>query len=163
MPTPILGTADPDPTIFQRVGKIASEWAWVEMILSEMLAHFCQADHGSMYVITKNVSASTITDWIRTLTKIKVQPDTSQKIILDLLTEVDLARSERNTVVHGVWRAHDTPGFGLVQTFNWDRQEVMRDELWSTSDLDAVIEDLHDIQKRLSGLGLTMGFLTVRE
>jgi hypothetical protein len=117
--------------ILQRIGKIASEWAWVEMLLGEMLAHFCHADPGSMYVITHNVSVATQTDWLRTLAEIQVKDETTKKVILDLLNEVDGARTERNTIVHGVWRAHSEAGFGFVQTFRWDRQEVVRDELWS--------------------------------
>jgi hypothetical protein len=67
MPDPIFRVKEPDPEIYQRVGKVAAEWAWVEMLLGEMLAHFCHADHGSMYVITQNVAIATVTGWLRTL------------------------------------------------------------------------------------------------
>lgn len=152
MPHPLLDTAPPEAPIYERIGKIASEWAWVELLLAEMLARFCQADPGAMYVVTQSVSGSTMTDWLRTLTQIKVKDLTSCKAILDLLTEIDDARTERNTVVHGVWKAHQEPGFGWVQTMRWDRSEVVKTELWSLSDLDEVIEHIERIQLMLGNL-----------
>jgi hypothetical protein len=159
MPDPLFQAVPPEPAIYERVGRIAAEWSWVEMLLGETLSHFCHADPGSMYVITQNVSAATVTDWLRTLVQIKVKEDTSAKIILDLLTEIDAARAERNTVVHGVWRAHEEPGFGWVQTFRWERSEVVKNELWSLADLDAVAEDLMRLQLMLGNLGIKLGFL----
>ena len=159
MPIPVLGATAPESAILERIGKIASEWAWVEMLLGEMLAHFCSADHGAMYVITHNVSVATQTDWLRTLTEIQVKDDATKKVILELLNRVDDARTERNTVVHGTWRAHAERGFAFVQTFRWDRQEVVRDELWSVADLDATAEDIASLQTMLTNLGIRMKFL----
>ncbi|MEX2450433.1 MAG: hypothetical protein WD407_06215 [Rhodospirillales bacterium] len=139
MTNPILSTKDPDPQIYQRIGKIAAEWSWVEMLLSEMLAHFCRAGP-VMYVVTQRIATTTITGSLRTLADIQVKDSDAVKAILDLLAEVDIARAERNVIVHGAWRAAAEPGFAWVQTFKWSRQEVVRDELWSTSDLDAVAD-----------------------
>lgn len=161
MPDSILGVTPPESTIYERIGKIASEWAWVEMLLGEALAHFCHADPGSMYVITHNVSVATQTDWLRTLTEIQVKDATTKKVILDLLGEVDDARTERNTIVHGTWRAHHEPGFAWVQTFKWDRAEVVRDELWSLGDLDAAAQNIASLQLMLANLGVKMGFLHI--
>ena len=162
MPIPILGATAPESAILQRIGKIASEWAWVEMLLGEMLAHFCRADPGSMYVITHNVSVATQTDWLRTLAEIHVKDVATKKVILDLLKEVNDTRAERNTIVHGVWRAHTELGFGFVQTFRWERQEVVRDELWSAADLDATAEHIASLQTMLTNLGIRMNFLHPR-
>jgi hypothetical protein len=159
MPDPILDVKEPGPEIYQRIGQVAADWAYVEMLLGEMLAHFCHADHGSMYVITQNVAIATVTGWLRTLVEIKVKDATAAKVISDLLTDVDDTRTERNVVVHGVWKAADEPGFAWVQTFKWDRQEVARNELWSTGDLDALIQHIAVIQLMLANLGDRMGFL----
>jgi hypothetical protein len=162
MPNPILGATAPDTEIYTRIGKVAAEWAWIEILLAEMLAHSCHADPGAMYVITQNVSAATITDWLRTLTQIQIKDAPSATVILNLLNEIDDARGERNTIVHGTWFAADEPGFAWLQTFKWERQEVARSELWSTGDLDAVIDNLTTIQLMLSNLGITMGFLKLQ-
>ncbi len=162
MPNKILDAKEPSPEIHQRIGKVASEWAWVEHLLAEMLAHFCRADHGAMYVITQNVSAATVTGWLRTLTEIQVKDVASAKVILDLLSEVDDARAERNTIIHGTWTSSDDPSAAFVRTFKWERQEVSRSELWSIDDLDDLLNRLTNIQLMLGNLGLSMGFLNPR-
>lgn len=159
MTTSLLGSIDVLPDFQQRIGRIAVEWSWIEMLLGEMLAHFCKADHGSMYVITQSVSGSTITDWLRTLAQIKIKEDAGRKVIMDLLAEVDAARSERNTYVHGVWNGHEEPSLATVQTFKWDRAEVVQTSVCSVADLDDVISHLETVQLMLGNLGLGMGFL----
>lgn len=129
------------------------------MLVAEMLAHFCQADHGSMYVITQSVGVASQTDWLRTLTQVRVKDAQTIAVVLGVLNEIDAARNERNTIVHGTWRAHTEPGHAMVQTFNWSRAEVARDELWDLQELDAVIEHIQRLQLMLGNLGLKMGFL----
>lgn len=158
MANPILGVIDPGSDIYQRIGKVAIEWAWIEILLGEMLSHFCRADPGAMYVITQTVSAATITSWLRTLTQIQVHDGDSAKVISDLLNDVDDARSERNTIVHGIWWAADDPGFAWVQTARWEREEVTRSELWSIGDLDATIANMNAIQLMLANLGIKLDF-----
>ncbi len=159
MPSPVLDQKPPEPAILERIGKVASEWAWVELLLAEMLAHFCRADHGSMYVITQNVSSATINGWLRILTEIHVKDMAAKETILAMLKEIDDAREERNLIVHGVWKTHDTPGFAWVQTMRWERSEVFKTELWSVPDLDAAIENIVGCQTMLGNLGLKLGFL----
>lgn len=159
MPSRILGVTDPDSEIYNRIGKVATEWSWIEMLLAEMLAHFCHADHGAMYVVTQSVSSASIIGWLRTLTDIQVKDQAQAKVVLELLNEVDDARTERNTIIHGTWRAADDPGFAWVHTLRWGRQEVAREELWSLADLDAAIHNLTQVQLMLANLGVKMGFL----
>lgn len=158
MTNPICGTRDPDPGIYQRIGQVTSEWAWIKLILGETLAHFCHADPGAMYVITQNASSASITDWLRTLTQIQVKDAPSAEVILSLLKQIDDVRAERNIVVHGTWRAGDDPTTAWVQTLRWERREVVRDELWSIGDLDDLIGEMSDLQARLAELGVSMGF-----
>jgi hypothetical protein len=159
MPDPILGEKAPDASILQRIGNVATEWSWIESMLAEMLAFYCRADPGSLYVITQKTASSSQIEWLRVLTQIKVKEPDTAKVILDLLTEIDDARCERNTIVHGIWRGHDTPGFGWVRTINWERCEVVKTELWSSADLDSAAENIVHLQLKLANLGRIMGFL----
>jgi hypothetical protein len=160
MTDPIFGVTDPDPEIYARIGKVATNWSRVETLMGEMLAHFCSADHGSMYVITQNVSNSTVVGWLRTLTEVRVKERDVSDVILNLLTEIDDTRAERNVVVHGIWRGHDAPGFAHVRTVRWERRDVAREELWSSNDLDDLISQIERLQLKLGNLGVTLGFLT---
>jgi len=162
MPDAILGLPECDATIYERIGRIASEWSWVESLLAEMLSHFCRADAGAMYVITQNVSSSTVSSWLKTLTEIRISDLQSRSVILDLLNEIDHVRAERNTVVHGLWSGYEAPGFGIVRTMRWDRAEVARTEMHSIADLDALIAHIRSIQLGLGNLGIRMGFLVLR-
>ncbi len=160
MPHPEIGISPPDKEIYARIGMVASEWAYIEMLLDKMLAHFISAPPGTTYVITQTVGSASIVQWIRTLidVRLRTRPE-NFAILTDLLNEVDGARSERNTIVHGVWRAGDVEGAAIVQTFRWDRAEVIRDEVLSPPDLDDFIEELQQIQKRLKDAGVSLGFL----
>lgn len=158
MPNPILGAATVSDDFYQRIGRIAVEWSWVEHLCSDLLAHFCSADPGAMYVITQNVSNSTVTDWLRTIGHIKLsQPDASEAL-KELLLEVDAARTERNTIVHGTWLGHTEDGFAIVNTFKWERAEVSKDELYSIADLDDLIDQMEGLQLALANFGIQMGF-----
>jgi hypothetical protein len=163
MPDAILGERAPSAEVYRRIGQVAAEWGWVEQLLADMLAHFCHAEPGAIYVLTQNVSNSTVGSWLRTLIDIKIKDAHFAKIIADLLTEVDDARTERNVIVHGLWRGHEEgDGFAWVQTLRWDRAEVARDELWSLADLDESIDNIQKIQLMLSNLGVRMGFLKLQ-
>ena len=158
MPDPILDEQEVDELIYTKIGAVAAEWSWVETLLADMLAHFYSADHGSMYVITQDVSVSTVVGWLRILTDVKVKDPNSANIILNLLNEIDDARARRNIVVHGNWSGHDTPGFAYVSTVRWTRSEVARSELWSASDLNDLITDIQSLQLQLGNLGLRLGY-----
>lgn len=163
MPAPIIGAQSVDNEVYIRIGRVAAEWSYVEMLLSEMLAHFCHADPGSMYVITQDVSIASVTSWLRTLTEIQVKEPGSRKVLIDLLNEIDDVRARRNIVVHGAWSGHDTPGFAFVSTIRWSRSEVARSEMWSTDDFGDLLVDMADLQTRLAALGIGMGFLRLDE
>lgn len=139
IPDPILGASDCDPGIYERIGRIATEWSWVELLLSDMLSYFCRAESGSMYVITQSVSISSIIGWLQTLVEIKVQDLQTRDTLLDLLREIDSLRTERNTAVHGIWLGGGAPVFAMVQTMRWGRAEVVKSQMNSISDLDDVI------------------------
>ena len=50
-----------EPEFHERLGRIITSWAVIESLQAEFLAHLLQADPGSMYIMTQNVSAKTVT------------------------------------------------------------------------------------------------------
>jgi hypothetical protein len=159
MPHAILDLKQLSPEFYQRIGRVAAEWGWVEMVLHEMLAFFCKADPGSMYVITQSVGVSSVVGWLRILAGISLADHSTVQVISDLLKDIDEARAERNTVVHGTWTGHDDPTLALVQTFKWDRVEVAKTEVWDTADLDDLIAHIESLQLVLGNIGVKFGFL----
>jgi hypothetical protein len=159
MPDPVIDAAPPDDQILIRIGTVATEWSWVESLTAEFLAHLLQADPGAMYVITQSAANSAITNWVKTLIEIRFKDHDATGILLNLFKEIEDARLERNTIIHGLWHADPQPGFAHVGTFRWTREEVARDEMWSTHDLDDFIEHVRLLQRQLGNLGLRLGFL----
>jgi hypothetical protein len=159
MPNPILDAKPVSTEILALIGSVSTEWAWIEMLLAEMLAHFCSADHGSMYVITQSVSAASLTNWLRTLCQIRVNDADKISTLLKLLDDVDDVRAQRNTIIHGTWTGHEgQPGHAYVTTMKWERSEVAKTELWSSTDILDVIHDLQLLQLKLGNLGVILGY-----
>lgn len=159
MPDESFAITPPDPSILERIGRVAYEWSWVEGLLGEFLSYLCKADPGAMYVITRNVATATVADWVKTLLQINFRQGNSVKEILEMLSDIDSIRGQRNTVIHGTWRGHDTAGFAWVRTVKWDRSEVCKEELWSTGDLDELVIEIQQITAILGKLGVKLGFL----
>jgi hypothetical protein len=141
------------------LGSIVESWAYVDAIVNEMLSFMCRADPGSMYAITQTVAASSVSSWVRTLVEVKFTDDSNRQTILDLLTEIDGLRAERNIVVHGLWNMDATDDAAIVQTMRWDRREVTRFELMTRSDMEDLRSRIDDARLRIGRLGLFMGFL----
>lgn len=159
MPHAILSHSEPEHDILKLIGTVATEWSWIEMLQNEMLSFFCSSDPGAMYVITQNVSAATVTGWLRTLAQIKIKDEGTLKVLNELLSQVDAVRAERNTVIHGHWTPHTEPGFAFVQTFKWERTEVAKTEMWSSADLFDLVSEIHTLQLQLANLGILWGYL----
>jgi hypothetical protein len=139
-----------DETILARIGRVTTEWGWIERLMGELLAYMCKADASRMYVITQGVSNAAVSGWLSTLAPMVFQRDPERlRIVVELLKEVDLARNERNEVIHGSWRGSSSPGFAHVVTTNWDRKEVFKDAMWSVSDLEQLIGDINGLIYRL--------------
>ena len=158
MPHPIIDGDLPDNEILARIGTVTAEWQWLESLMAEFLSKICQADPGSMYVITQKAGAANLVSWIKTLVEVRFDPPDFRKVILDLFEEIDTARLERNTVVHGLWYKGHEPGFGLTQTVSWTRAEVAKDEVWTLGDLDELIDEIKTLQGGLGNLMLRLGF-----
>ena len=138
-----------EPEFHERLGHIVTSWAVIESLQAEFLAHLLQADPGSMYIMTQNVSARTVTGWIRTMTPIHLSDQESQQRIADLLTKIDEVRADRNALVHGLWSTESTAGTVLVQTVRWERAEIVKGEIWTLADLDELIDSLLPLREEL--------------
>ncbi len=126
--------------ILARIGLIVTRCAWIDEILGHVLTKLIGADRAPMYVIMQNVSASTVSDWLRTLGPLHLKNPTLEEELRDLLAATDDIRRERNVLAHGLWREGPEPNTAIVQTIRLDRAEIIRDELHTTADLDDLIE-----------------------
>jgi len=93
-----------------------------------------------MFIITQNVSASTVSDWIRILTPLHVSDPNTQASLLTLLATVNEIRAERNALVHGLWREGPEPNTAIIQTIRLDRAEIIKDEFATAADLNDLIQ-----------------------
>ncbi len=138
-----------EPEFHERLGRIITNWAVIDSLQTEFLAHLLQADPGSMYIMTQNVSAKTVTGWIRTMTPIHLSDQESQQRIADLLNKIDEMRADRNALVHGLWSTESTAGTVLVQTVRWERAEIVKGEIWTLADLDELVDRLLPLREEL--------------
>jgi hypothetical protein len=141
------------------LGTIVARWAYVDQLMGEFLSFLVEGNSALMYVITNNVSANTVSDWIRTL--LRVQYDGEDPDVISLLTRVDELRRDRNTLVHGLWLPH-VPGAAQVQTIRWERSEVIKIEIVTVRDLEHLAHEIDDVGKELASLGQRYGFAVMK-
>lgn len=114
-----------DPEIFQWVGMIVQLWTRVEDRHSDLFRIMMGTRGAVHYVVTQNVSNSTLVDWLRVLTSIpRVVQDQHQARLLEVLTLSDQLRAERNSLVHGLLYIDN--GATCLQTLNWARQSALQ-------------------------------------
>jgi hypothetical protein len=126
--------------VLARIGLIVTRCAWIDEILGHILTHLIGADRAPMYIITQNVSASTVSDWLRTLGPLHLKDPPQEEGLRNLLAAADDIRRERNILAHGLWREGPEPNTAIVQTIRLDRAEIIREELCTVADLDDLIE-----------------------
>ena len=141
-----------DAKLIEALGRIVILWAYVEMLSGVVLAHLLRADDGAVHVVTQNVSHAAITDWVRTLVGIRYPDTPDRQAILDLLTDTETLRAQRNILVHGQWTAGPTNGCATVQTLKLERSEVLRTELQTCPDLEHLKEEIGDLVFRWNTL-----------
>lgn len=151
-----------EPEILAKLGEIVAEWGYVEMMVGELVAFLVSADPALMYIITNNFSASTLSDWARTLLRVRSMPDDPPKEVTDILAEADELRAERNALVHGLWSPH-TKGAATVQTLKWERAEVIKVEVVTLADLDDFLLRAMALRESLFDLRTRWGFPAIPE
>jgi hypothetical protein len=148
---------DIEPELLRRLGRIVSHWAYVEQLEASLLAFLTNAHPGLIFVVTSNVSGSTLTGWLRTLAAIRFnEPD--KKRLEELLSDIDEVRGQRNAYVHGLWIPGPEPETAVVTTIRWERAEVMKHELVTGADLNGLHEEIEQIYRRLVATAHHLGF-----
>lgn len=144
------------------LGTVIARWAYVDQLMAEFLSFLVQGNPALMYVVTNNVSASTVSEWIRTLLRVRYVNSEPPSEIMALLTTVDELRSERNALAHGLWTPH-SPEAAEVQTVRWERSEVIKIELVTKADLEHLAQDIDDAIDAIAALGKRYGFPVMPE
>lgn len=144
--------------LVEGLGLVVSRWAYVEWIEGDFLAYLLGADPGRSHVVSKNVSGASVTDWLRTLTPFQFTHPETQAFLASLFDRIDKARSERNTLVHGLWSAGPEPKTANVMTVKLERVELMRTELVALDDLQSLLAEITDIYRELAAFGDKIGF-----
>lgn len=139
------------------LGVVVAQWSYIDYLMGEFVAFLVDGNPALMYVITNNVSASTLCDWARTLLAAKYHDDESTEDIRSLLADIDRLRGGRNSIAHGLWSPH-VQGAANVQTVRWERAEVIKVELVTVGDLETLAHDIDEAGNRLAALGRKLGF-----
>jgi hypothetical protein len=145
-----------EPEILAGLGTVVSRWSYVDGFMAEFLSFLLQANPALMYVLTADVSASTVSDWIRTLLRVRHIPNEPPEEIMSLLADIDRIRGQRNALVHGLWTRY-VSGSAAVQTVKWDRSEVVKVELVTRADLDELVMDIAEVTRKLLGIAERYG------
>ena len=83
-------------------------------------------------------------------------PSDIKGTVLNLLTEIDDVRAERNALAHGLW--YPSPETAQAQTVRWDRTEVIKTTVVTIGDLDDLLRRIEDIVRKLRVLAGQFGF-----
>lgn len=149
-------TREIEPELLQRLGLLIVRFSLIENWVSDLFVKMVEGERGSMYVVTENVSQSTITGWIRTLLySSNTHPD-EVKEICDVLNDIDELRAERNALVHGMWITSGPNHSAIVQTVRLERKAPVQETVVTAADLDDLIcrcvEVATELKKILCGL-----------
>ncbi|MDP3938239.1 MAG: hypothetical protein Q8R92_08895 [Deltaproteobacteria bacterium] len=130
-----------DPEILQELGQFVVFWGLLEGIVADLFVATISSDIGNLFVVTKSVSASTISGWIRTTINFRKTPEAAREEVTSMLDEYDRLRGERNALIHGMWGTDKSgPGTVMVQTIRLDRAVPAVDTLITASDLRDLID-----------------------
>jgi hypothetical protein len=151
-------TSAEDDGIMGALGAVVMLWACVDEWLGALAGHLLEANPGLFHVVSNNVSASTVTDWLRTLLHAHEHPDGADKADLDLLATVDGLRAERNALIHGLWQPGIESGIWTVQTIRLERAEIIKNEVVTLADLEELTIAIREAKKGIEALGQRLGY-----
>ena len=127
MSTDQYPTRQIDPQILECLGEFVVVWSLLENVVADLFVATISSDIGNLLVVTKNVSASTISGWVRTMIGVRVTPQETADELRELLNEYDVLRAERNALIHGLWGTNKSgPGTVMVQTMRIGRRPPHR-------------------------------------
>jgi hypothetical protein len=151
----------PDPIysdLLTGLGRVVVAWAYVESLEGLLLSYLLQGEPARMFVVTQNVSGSTVTGWIRTLLTIPLVQKSGIGDLADMLQEIDDVRGERNRLVHGLWSPGGEPMAAAIQTIRWDRAAVVKTELVTVADLNDLLHRAESLIGEIRTPGNRFGF-----
>ena len=162
MPPGAPETRQLEPEFFEKLGRLVQHWALIDAGLVDLLAACLHADPGMTLLLARTVSGSTVTDWVRKMSRFLDTPEDSLQELESILRQIDELRAERNALVHGLW-ATDLSGAGtiLVQTFRLHATQPARQRLVTLADIDELIDLTLEIYARLRAFLLAHGLLGV--
>jgi len=132
------------PAILAGLGRVVVKWSYLEMMTADLFTHLSKGDSAAMIVVTSNVSANSLSGWVRTLLDISQAPAVLLQETRKALAELDEMRAERNALVHGNWIPSGSDA-AEVRTARLERSEILRTELVTVSDLDDAVERIKHI------------------
>jgi hypothetical protein len=147
-----------EPVLLEYLGRICTAWSTAEGHLGALLTCLLNASPLRMHVITQPMSDATLVQRVRTLCEVDIEDEKILSAVLDLLKRVDEIRSERNALVHGLWRPGPEPQTAIVNSLRLDRREIMKDELFTLPDLEEVLDRIVEINGKLNSLGRQLGY-----
>lgn len=120
------------------------------------------ADPAGLTILTGTAGAATQIKWIQTvITVFEHQTDFTE--IKELLIWADDLRVDRNALAHGTWDPTGCePGTCSVTTYNWQKTEVMKTWLITSSDLDELLSGIHEWIREYVRLGRKYAFPRVK-
>jgi hypothetical protein len=147
-----------DDGVMTALGGIVMLWAYVDEWLGALAGHLLEANPALFHIVSNNVSASTVTDWLRTLLHAHAHPDGADRADLDLLTVIDGLRAERNALMHGLWQPGIEPGIWTVQTIRLERAEIIKKEVVTFADLEELKVAITEAKEAVEALGRRFGY-----
>jgi len=163
MRTVVIEFAKIDPELTKRLGQIAIKWTVIEEWLGHMLGTLIDADLGGANVLTSEMGAAAVIKAIKNCIAINEPKQPELSAVRELIEDADELRGERNIYIHGVWELGPQPDTALVQTTGWQRPEIIRSRLVTTTDLDHLLADFDHFMRRFVELGIAFGFPRKRE
>jgi hypothetical protein len=144
--------------LLERLGRIVYRWAYVEWLEGEFFAHLLRGDKGRTHIVTKDISAATITGWLRILCDTEFAHPETKANLNDLFNRITAVRAERNAYIHGLWTAGSQMGTADVMTLRWGRAEIMKNEVVTQGDLDSLLEEIECLYRSLTSFSQQLGF-----
>lgn len=147
-----------EPVFFEKLGRFITRWALIETGLVELLTACLQSEPGMTLLLSQQVSASTLTQWVRTMSQLGNNPKEAVAELEKILDDINVLRTERNALVHGLWVTNASgPGTVIVHTLRLHKTTPTRERLITPAELDALIQQTLELHHRLNNFLVAHG------
>lgn len=148
---------DFDPALLQQLGRVVVHWSYVERLVSDLFVWAVEGQAEPLTVVTANISTGTLSEWIRNVLDAREDYSDQANDIRDLLADISEVRTERNTLVHGVWALSTVPASAIVQVIRLDRSALVSELVVTQADLDGLSHHICDLAIKLREILLKLG------